>query len=214
MGRKLSGRNPFRPRDRLEHSGGGDVRESFVEKPFVIVLNGTGSVGKTSAAKALQLVARAPLLHVQMDTFLEMLPPSMFGHPDGYIFETVEEGGKPLVAIHGGPVLARLMNGMRHAVAAMAEQGNNLVVDDVMFGGGEAEEYRRLLGKCDLRLVGLFAPLEVLEQRERDRGDRDLGLARWQYDRVHEGVRYDLEVDTTHLTPTEVALTISRTFGV
>jgi chloramphenicol 3-O phosphotransferase len=69
-----------------------------------------------------------------MDAFLEMLPPAMFGHPDGYIFEATEEDGYPSVTIHSGPVLARLMSGMRHAICAMAEQGNNLVVDDVMFG--------------------------------------------------------------------------------
>jgi chloramphenicol 3-O phosphotransferase len=182
-----------------------------VAKPVVIVLNGVGSAGKSSTAKALQRIARVPLLHVSMDAFLEMLPARMFGHPDGYIFETTtDDEGKP----HSGPVLARLMSGMRAAIAAMAEQGNNIVVDDVMFGGDEAEEYRRLLAAFDFHLVGLFAPLEVLEQREKARGDRDLGLARWQYDRVHQRVRYDLEIDTSRLTPAEAAETIRAAFDL
>ena len=185
-----------------------------MEDPFVIVLNGVGSVGKTSTAKAFQRIVRRPFLHLSMDAFLEMLPPRMFGHPDGYIFETIDDGGKPSVVIHSGPVLTRLMNGMRHAIAALAGQGNSLIVDDVMFGGDEAAEYRRLLGRFDVRLVGLFAPLEVLEQRERDRGDRDLGLARWQYERVHRGVTYDLEIDTTRLTPEEAAQTIRQAFDL
>jgi chloramphenicol 3-O phosphotransferase len=185
-----------------------------MKKPAVIVLNGAGSVGKTSTAKALQLLAREPLLHLQMDAFLEMLPPAMFGHPDGYIFEATEEDGYPSVTIHSGPVLARLMSGMRHAICAMAEQGNNLVVDDVMFGEGEADEYRRLLNKFDFRLVGLFAPLDVLEQRELERGDRDIGLARWQHRRVHAGIRYDLEIDTAVRSPNETARIISQTFDL
>jgi len=185
-----------------------------MKKPAVIVLNGTGSVGKTSTAKALQLLAKEPLLHVQMDAFLEMLPPAMFGHPDGYIFERTQEDGYPSVMIHSGPVFARLMGGMRHAVCAMAEQGNNLVIDDVMFGGGEADEYRRLLKKFDFRLVGLFAPLDVLERRERERGDREIGLARWQYRRVHAGIRYDLEVDMAARSPTEAARIISQAFDL
>jgi chloramphenicol 3-O phosphotransferase len=186
-----------------------------VAKPVVIVLNGVGSAGKSSTAKALQRIAREPLLHVSMDAFLEMLPARMFGHPDGYIFETTtDDDGKPTVVIHSGPVLARLMSGMRAAVSAMAEQGNNIVVDDVMFGGDEAEHYRSLLGKFDFHLVGLFAPLEVLEQREKARGDRDLGLARWQYDRVHQGVCYDLEIDTSRLTPAEAAETIRAAFDL
>jgi chloramphenicol 3-O phosphotransferase len=88
------------------------------------------------------------------------------------------------------------------------------VVDDVMFGGGEADEYRRLLREYGVRLVGLFAPLEVLEQRERERGDRVLGLARWQYERVHSGVSYDLEIDTSKLTPMEAAQTIRQAFDL
>jgi chloramphenicol 3-O phosphotransferase len=62
--------------------------------------------------------------------------------------------------------------------------------------------------------VGLFAPLEVLEARERERGDRELGLARWQYDRVHQGVVYDLELDTAVATPLENAGNIRDTFGL
>lgn len=185
-----------------------------MEKPFVVILNGAGSVGKTSTAKAIQDISREPVLHIQMDSFLEMLPASMFGHPDGYAFETVDDGGKPAVVIHSGPVLARLMKGMRNAIAAMAEQGNSIVVDDVMFGGGEAADYRRLLADFNVRLVGLFASLDVLEQRERDRGDRDIGLARWQYERVHDGIAYDLEVDTTNLSPAEVARAICSAFDL
>jgi chloramphenicol 3-O phosphotransferase len=74
---------------------------------------------------------------------------------------------------------------MRHAVAAMAAQGNNLIVDEVMIGGKE-KEYRALLSRFDTRFVGLFAPLDVLEAREHARGDRETGLARWQYERVHQ----------------------------
>ena len=188
--------------------------ETRVGRPLVIILNGVGSVGKTSVAKALQEAVREPLLHLSMDAFLDMAPPQMVGHPDGLVFETMDDGGKPSVVIHSGPVLARLMSGMRHAVAAMAGQGNSVVVDDVMMGDGEADEYRRLLSSFDLRLVGLFAPLDVLERRERERGDREIGLARWQYDRVHRGVTYDLEIDTTKMTPVEVARAICRAFDL
>ncbi|MDP3746426.1 MAG: hypothetical protein Q8Q88_05180 [Phenylobacterium sp.] len=96
----------------------------------------------------------------------------------------------------------------------MAAQGNNLVVDDVMIGQGEAAEYRRILSGHAVRLVGLFAPLEVLEARERARGDREIGLARWQYDRVHRDIAYDLELDTSATTPLENAEKIRDAFGL
>jgi len=188
---------------------------SEMPRPTVILLNGVGSVGKSSTAKALQAMAVEPMLHVAMDSFLDMLPARMFGHPDGYIFETQISDGHPSVVIHSGPVMERLLEGMRHAVAALARQGNSLIVDDVMFSGGEAEAYRQLVAPhADLHLIGLHAPLEVLEQRERDRGDREIGLARWQVDRVHQGIVYDLELDTGLLTPDEVAAKICRAFGI
>ncbi len=66
-------------------------------------------------------------------------------------------------------------------------------------------EYVTLLALFDLITVGVFAPLDVLEFRERQRGDRMIGLARWQYHRVHKDITYDLEVDTSEATPMECA---------
>src|SRR5881296_3138599 len=100
----------------------------------IVLLNGVGSVGKGSIAKALQTITTEPFLHVEMDAFLEMLPEATFGRPDGLTFETVQEDGKPAVAITTGPVAARAFRGMRHAIAAMAAQGNNLIVDEVLLG--------------------------------------------------------------------------------
>jgi chloramphenicol 3-O phosphotransferase len=182
--------------------------------PYVIILNGVGSVGKTSTARTLQEIATRPLLCVSMDVFTDMLPERMFGDPDGLIFETVQDQGMPSAVIKMGPVMARTMRGMRHAIAALAEQGNDLVVDVVMIEETEADEYRALLKHAKLRFVGLFAPLPVLEARERARGDRELGLARWQIDRVHRGQRYDLEIETSSSTPLDNARLICAAFGL
>ncbi len=94
---------------------------------------------------------------------------------------------------------------MRHAIGAMAGQGNNLIVDDVIMSAEEQQEYRDLLAAFDPFFVALLAPLEIIEARERARGDRMLGLARWQYDRVHAGLTYDLEIDTANASPMQCA---------
>lgn len=177
----------------------------------IVLLNGVGGAGKGSIAKALQAITTEYFLHVEMDAFLEMLPEASFGQPDGLTFETVQEDGKPSVVIRTGPVAARAFRGMRHAIAAMAAQGNNLIVDEVLLGSEKAE-YAELLSPFDVFLVGVFAPLDVLEARERERGDRLIGLARWQYDRVHKDMKYDLEVDTSRATPMECAELIRRKF--
>jgi chloramphenicol 3-O phosphotransferase len=177
----------------------------------IILLNGVGSAGKSSIARALQMITAEPFLHVQMDAFIDMLPQALQDHADGFSYEAAADGDKPSIVIRTGPVGARALRGMRHAIAAMARQGNNLIVDDVLCDG-EMPEYLELLSAFDLHWVGVFAPLEVLEAREIQRADRLPGLARWQYGRVHKGIRYDLEVDTSTLTPLECARRIQLEF--
>jgi len=148
-----------------------------------------------------------------MDAFINMMPELYWDHPDGLAFETVQQDGKPSVIIRSGPVAERTFRGMRRAIAAMAEAGNNLIVDDVLLGD-ELAEYRDLLADFTLQVVGLFAPLEVLEAREEARGDRLIGLARWQHERVHRGKRYDLQLDAGTAMPEECAERIKRHFGL
>jgi chloramphenicol 3-O phosphotransferase len=178
----------------------------------IVLLNGVGSAGKSSIAKALQTVTTQPFLHVQMDAFLDMMPEAYQEHPDGFAYETMHQDGKPSVVISGGPVGERVMRGMRHAIAAMAAQGNDLIIDEVMTDEGTKAAYAALLAPFELHLVGVFAPLDVLEARERRRGDRLIGLARWQYDRVHKDMKYDLELDTSKATPIECANLIRQKF--
>jgi chloramphenicol 3-O phosphotransferase len=180
--------------------------------PRIIVLNGIGSVGKGSIARALQGITVEPFLHVQLDTFIAMLPAAyQEEHPDGFVFETVHEDGKPLVVIRTGGVAKRTLQGMRHAIIAMAGQGNNMIVDDVVLGSVRAH-YGDLAAEHHVSFVGVFAPLDVLEARERQRGDRLIGLARWQYERVHKSDIYDLEIDASRATPLECATIIKETF--
>ena len=108
----------------------------------VIAPQVVGSVGKSSTAKALQQITAEPFLHVSMDAFLDMLPPAMIGHPDGLVFETGQDGGAPTVMIKTGPVVERVMRGMRHAIAALVGQGNNLIVDDVVWEPADQADYR------------------------------------------------------------------------
>jgi len=180
----------------------------------IVLLNGVSSVGKGSVAKALQRIASRPMLHVQMDAFLEMLPAAMFGAAEGYRFETTEQDGKLVTAVTSGPVLETAMRGMRGAVSALAEAGADVIVDEVMWDPEALADYRRRLAGFDFHVVALHAPLDVIEQRERQRGDRDLGLARWQYDKVHGGMSYDLELDTSVATPDELAAKIKAAFAL
>ena len=78
----------------------------------------------------------------------------------------------------------------------------------------EADEYASLLSSFDLHFIGVSAPLEILEARERKRGDRVVGLARGQFDLVHKGGSYDLEMNTSEKLPAECAMEIIKKFNL
>lgn len=182
-------------------------------KARIVILNGVGSAGKSSIAKALQGLTGDRFLHVRMDGFLEMMPEAGWGRPDWFAVETLEEDGLPAVDIRGGPLGERLMRGMRHAIAALAAQGNDMIVDEVMEAPVK-RAYETLLAGFEPRFVGVLAPLDVLEARERARGDRMIGLARRQFPRIHKDIAYDLELDTTRATALECAERIKERFGL
>jgi chloramphenicol 3-O phosphotransferase len=179
----------------------------------IVILNGVGSVGKGSIAKALQGLTGERFLHVQMDGFLEMMPEAGWGRPDWFAVETLEEDGRPAVEIRSGPLGERLMRGMRRAIAALAAEGNDMIVDEVMEAPVK-REYEALLAGFETAFVGVLAPLDVLEARERARGDRMIGLARRQFERIHRGIAYDLEVDTSRASALDCAEKIKARFGL
>tara|TARA_R110000803_G_scaffold29237_4_gene66937 strand:- start:558 stop:1115 length:558 start_codon:yes stop_codon:yes gene_type:complete len=183
------------------------------KKGKIILLNGTSSAGKSSLARALQAVTAEPFLHVPMDAFLEMMPPQYANHPEAFHFVPLDGSAPPEVAISMGPYGARVMQGMRSAMAAMARDGLNLIIDTVMLDD-EWPLFESLLAEFDLHLVGIFADIDVVERRERQRGDRDIGQARWQSGRVHKGLTYDLTVDTSRVSPDEAATQIKAAFSL
>ena len=59
--------------------------------------------------------------------------------------------------------------------------------------------------ELDVLFVAVKCPLAVLNKREQTRGDRTIGTAEYQYHRVHAQRVYDVEVDTSILSPRECA---------
>jgi chloramphenicol 3-O phosphotransferase len=83
------------------------------------------------------------------------------------------------------------------------QSGNDLIVEYIV----ETEAWMRrlidLLEGCDVFFVGIHCRLDELERRERARGDRRIGDARHDFQKVHGHCVYDAELDATSL-PAEV----------
>lgn len=104
--------------------------------------------------------------------------------------------GHPIYEIQAGPFAKKITRSLKDIALLLASQNYNLIIDDIAFGAIQVEEWKEILKGYKVLYVGVTIPLEILEQRERSRGDRFLGSARAQYYKVHENVTYDLEVDT------------------
>lgn len=179
----------------------------------IILLSGISSAGKSSIARELQEIARKPILHVQMDSFLSMMPPRYANHPDAFKLIERRNGESPEVEIVTGLYGSNLLKGMRRSIAALAEQGLDLIIDDVLIEN-QIEDYQSTLAPFQFRTAGVMCALEEAERRERARGDRMLGLARWQFTRVHSGLTYDLVLNTDVQSSAACAENISAAFGL
>ena len=167
----------------------------------VIVLNGGSSSGKSGIARCLQAVLPDPWLALGTDTLVQAMPASSQASgiefaPDGEVIVRAEFRALEAAWIAG--------------VAAMARAGARIIVDEV-FLGGAASQQRWLTALDGLRVlwVGVRCASTVAAGRELARGDRIIGMAESQADVVHQGVVYDLAVDTTHTEALECARVIA-----
>ena len=177
---------------------------------MIIFLNGVSSSGKSSVARALQAAWPTPLLHVGVDTFIDMMPARFCGEGeaarDGLQFVPVQTQEGPVVEIRAGLYAKRLFAGMVGAIGALARTGNDIIVDEVLFGDDMLRDYVRELRGQTVYFVAIHCALAIVEQRERARGDRFINSARAQFPLVHAPTRaYDLELDTSLSAPHQLA---------
>ncbi len=177
----------------------------------VIYLNGPSSSGKHSIVAALQETMDAPWFSLGVDTWFYNYPNRFIGNrpqaAEGFPWTFGADGR--LVKTATGPSGRRLMRGLYAAVAALAAAGTNVAVDDVMYEEWMVGTCARALVDTNAYFVGVRCQREVVEARERARGDRPAGLAACNYDLVHRGTVYDLEVDTSDASAAECAAVIT-----
>ena len=151
-----------------------------MEHGKIILISGTSSSGKSTLAKGLQKSLPEPFLHLQLDSYIEMLPRS----DDWEMFQ-------------------RMVRGLNRSIAVMAEEGNNLIVDHVLIDNAWLNQLLDLLRDRYVLFVGLDCALDELLRREQQRDARRQGFARQQFNNIHTGKIYDLELDTSIFSPDE-----------
>lgn len=95
-----------------------------------------------------------------------------------------------------GPFAKKISTSLKEIVLTLARLGHYIIIDDVAFGKKQIDEWRNILKDYKVLWIGIKVPLEILEEREKERGNRIVGSARAQYYQVHQDAVYDLEFDT------------------
>ena len=178
--------------------------------PDVFLVNGPSSAGKTTLCRALQARLAEPYLVVGFDDFIFMSAPRYYRGADtgrqdqfdaftalGVEMVATSPPGEPVsVTARFGPVFRRILDSMAPAVRALVDSGNAVIFDHVLHDAVMHQSCRKAFAGLDVLSVGVTCPVEILEQRERARGDRVLGRARGLAEVVHSFMPYDVTVDT------------------
>jgi len=182
--------------------------------PDIILVNGPSSAGKTTLCRALQAAIPAPYLVTGFDDFIFMAAPRNSRGADSgrqderdaftslgvEMVTTSPAGAPPSVTALFGPVFRRILDAMAPAVRALVDGGNAVIFDHVLHDRAMHESCRQAFAGLDIFAVGVTCPIEILEARERERGDRVLGRARGLAGVVHSFMQYDVMVDTGAMT--------------
>ena len=162
-----------------------------------IILNGTSSSGKTSIVKAIQKVSALPFLHASVDAFTDM-----------FDLDAITEDEVWWECHNTGVSL------FHRALPMLLSTRFPVVIDHVFVESAWHQECHEQLQGHRVLSVGVHCPLEILRVREKQRGDRAVGLSERQFPQVHVHGPYDLEVDTSMASPEECAKRILTAFNV
>jgi chloramphenicol 3-O phosphotransferase len=161
--------------------------------PIAIVLHGPTSAGKTTLAKALQATSPVPAFHVSLDAFV-----TMSNRRD--MRSDAERAAA--YELH--------CENLRATLARIACTDFDIILDLVLRDEAQLQACLKELNGRATYLIGVSAPLHVLEARERARPDRASGIAKEQVaDPVYER-RYDLVIDTSKATPEAGAAAVRK----
>ena len=191
-----------------------------VTKPGqIVILNGAPRSGKSSIAAVIQDTFDGPWMNLGVDVFVRQVTPERYRPGMGL---------RPGEETHElAPLVPVLYAALYDSIAAHSRAGLNVVVDVGHHDAKILSDCARRLSGLPVLFVGVRCPIEVVMDR-RNKGQPERAgeyavgsetmpvpppVQRWQ-DSVHVPGIYDLEVDTSHLSPLECAAVIRRRLAV
>ncbi len=177
----------------------------------IVILNGTPRSGKSSIAAVIQETFPGPWMNLGVDAVKEAMTPARYQPGIGL---RPGEPNHPVAALV--PVFYAALY---ESIAAHSRLGLNVVADVGHHDGEILADCARRLGTLPAFFVGVRCPIEVIMERRRatwgvgasgsPEDPVPAPVRAWQRE-VHVPGIYDLEVDTSLLTPEQCAEAISR----
>jgi chloramphenicol 3-O-phosphotransferase len=188
----------------------------------IVLVNGTSGSGKTTTCATFARRAEEPCLMFGMDLLVGTLVPARYT-----MFGSMKEQGYQPTSY--GPVCMKALSAMHEMVAAASRSGQNMVVDHLTFLDPPVlQDAIWRMVDVPVLFVNLKPSREVLEERVKGRkitvipepiqeamaaagpeilqalGEQLAGAASWFYEHAYANDIYDIELDSSAMSPDEV----------
>ena len=159
----------------------------------IILLNGPSSSGKSTLAKALQILIRERRNEryeiVSIDDHMKIAEDETIYEDDVY------------------EISGEMCDRIRTALGTAP----GVIVDHVITSERIFSQFRTMCSAFFIQMVRVSCPLEILQKREKERGNRCLGSAESSLTYLYPKEGYDLTVETHRMTSEECAEIIYNT---
>ncbi len=167
----------------------------------IILLNGPSSSGKSTLSRNLQKIWPAPLYYLSYDLMEEHIAPYIYSHHSYEGFPAPVED---------------FLDVMYTTAASIANSGRDVVIDNCLF------DTENIIDLCRQHLAGIEQvwvrvklDQDELDRREKARGNRAIGKARWQAEHItpKNDAAYDVIVDTANPSADCAKIIYNAVFG-
>lgn len=161
----------------------------------IIFLHGASSSGKSTLASALQSKINFPFWHISIDHLRDgdVLPTGRFKSGE---FSWKDEKQK-------------FFDGYHASLASYATAGNNLIIEHIIEETHWRGQLAVLFAPFDMFFVAVHCNVETLREREKQRGDRPIGSAEKDFGTIHNGLIYDLEINSETMLEDNISLLLN-----
>ena len=161
----------------------------------IIFLHGASSSGKSTIARRLQAEIEKPFWHISIDHLrdAQVLPLDRFRNGD----------------FNWQDARPAFFDGFHASLGAYVDAGNNLILEHILDRGEWLRQLVLMFAEHDVLFVAVHCPLQMLIEREAARGDRPLGSAKQDFETIHVGKKYDLELQSQDGPDTNVTKILS-----